>query len=532
MRRCVWGSHNDQGARVARVAGVGRIVQRRRVSQAAARCARAGGDLGALQDDAGSELLTIGVERFASSCTKARVEGGANHTRCHQHQTDPLNSSNLVMSMPPSLLPTASQAKSLHLLRSLLRESSYLPDATARNYFRRYIVARFKAYQPRHNATASFSAQAVEKYRHRSFKRRHVDIINQRVGLQQRKAQKGLNFLRRANQGESPCIQKVLWFTYGRLGRRKYTLLGDLLKPDPTWPEGVAPLQQLYHCNLRCLQYFEAPTARNGNHIIHISKQYPRLRAVVTTQCEKELSLHRAMKRPYITTPILNIWERPMPLKRAVNNVRRWYAETMTRLLPALPTDEWDSIEAMSKGKQRIGFVRKRTPAREPSPSFVSDESSFRQTLQHHLALDKLSKADRPAGLDRPHTLTARYMQRLYSRLLTLSCKLQYDSQRKQWNAVWGEPTKHTRNHGYGMPVDQVLFAGVDTKGIKPKTLKKKEKTPPLVQPRNEEGEYLRFPFFAEMLPETHPMRIELDKWKRERANARARWVASGGDVQ
>ena len=136
----------------------------------------------------------------------------------------------------PATLPTPSQTRSLHLLRSLLREASYLPDATARDYFRRYIVARFKAYQPRPNATASFDVQAVDKYRHKSFKRRHIGVISERTAQQQRKAQKGLNLLRRANQGETPCLQKVLWFTYGRLGRRKYALLDDLLKPDPTWP--------------------------------------------------------------------------------------------------------------------------------------------------------------------------------------------------------------------------------------------------------------------------------------------------------
>lgn len=435
--------------------------------------------------------------------------------------------------MPGTLQQTPSQTKALHLLRSLLREATYLPDATARDYFRRYIVARFKAYQPKQNATASFDVQAVDKYRHRSFKRRHVAIINERARQQQRKAQKGLNFLRRANQGEAPCVQKVLWFAYGRLGRRKYALLDDLLKPDPmalAEPDG-APLHQRYHSNKRFLQYFDAPTTSKDNHIIHISKRYPRLRAVVTTQVQNKVSLQAQMKRTHLKTPILNTWERPMPIKRAINNVRRWYAETMSRLLPALPTAEWDSIEAMSTGKQRIGFVRRRTPAREPSSQPVSEERQFAQMLQHSLALDKLSKADRPAGIDQPHVITARYMQRLYARLLTLSCKLEYDATRKQWNAIWGHSTKHARSSSYTAPVDAALFADVDTSGVRPKAPKKERNQPPLVQPRNEDGDYVRFPFFAELLPETHPMRIELEEWKRKRADAHAKWVASGGDV-
>ena len=432
--------------------------------------------------------------------------------------------------MSATTLPTPSQTKSLHLLRALLREASYLPDPTARHYFRRYIVARFKAYQPSANATASLHVQAVEQYRHRAFKRRHTAIINDRAGQQQRKAHKALNFLRRANQGEGPCIQKVLWFAYGRLGRRKYALLDHLLKPDPAWPEGPAPLQLLYRSSLRCLQYFEAPSPRNAFNLIHVSNQYPRLRAVITSQCQQDLSLRRPVKRPHLKTPILNTWEQPMPIKRAVNNVRRWYAETMTRLLPPLPTEEWHHIEAMSTGKQPIGFARRRTPAIEATFQPRSDDSSWELMLHHSLAMDKLAKADRPQGLDRPHTLTTRYMQRLYSRLLTLSCKLEYDDTRKQWSAIWGEPKKSARLDSYAAPVHDTLFSGVDAKGLVPKAPKKKDSLAGLVRPRKEDGEILRFPFFAEWLPETHPMRIELDRWKRDRDAARAE-LAAGGDA-
>ncbi|XPS78243.1 hypothetical protein M3J09_010257 [Ascochyta lentis] len=428
-------------------------------------------------------------------------------------------------------LHTPTQTKSLHLLRALLREASYLPDATARDYFRRYTVARFKAYQPSEHGTASLDVQAVAKYRHRAFKRRHVAVITARTAQQHRKAHKALNLLRRANQGEGPCLDKVLYLTYGRLGRRKYALLHDLLKPDPAWPDAPPPLQQLYHSHAPCLQYFEAPVARNATLAIAISQQYPRLRAVLTTQSQKALSLGRAIKRPWLKTPLLNTWERPMPLKRAVNHVRRWYAETMTRLLPPLPPAEWDHIEAMSQGKQRIAFVRRRTPATHLDAQPESPPDHLAAMLQRNLALDKLSKADRPAGLDRPHALTARYMQRLYARLLTLSCKLDYDAARKQWNAIWGEPKKSIRPDSYAAPVDHVLFADVDAKGVVPKTPTAKAKKLPLVQPRNEDGDYMRFPFFAEMLPATHPMRIELDKWKRERADAHAKWLASGGDA-
>lgn len=424
---------------------------------------------------------------------------------------------------------TPSHTKSLHLLRSLLREASYLPDAAARTYFRRYIVARFKAYQPKHSATASLDVTAVEKYRHRSFKRRHEAIINARTAQQQRKARKGLNFLRRANQGEGPCIQKALWFAYGRLGRRKYALLSDLLKPDPAWPEGPAPLQQLYRSDLKCLQYFEAPQVRAGQHVVYISKQYPRLRALLTSQSKQDIDKKSAIKYPFLKTPILNTWQQPMPIKRAINNVRRWYADTMTLLLPALPSEEWDHIEAMSRGLRPIGFVRQRKPAVEAASE--PNDSTIERMLHHNLAMDKLSKADRPQGVDRPHTLSARFMQRLYTKLLTLTPKLEFDDTRKQWNTVWGKHSKSVKPRSYTTPVDDALFAGVDDKGILPKPPAKRDFVPGAQRPRKEDGKLQQFPFFADWLPQTHPMRVELEKWKADRDNARAKWRASGGDA-
>jgi hypothetical protein len=92
----------------------------------------------------------------------------------------------------------------------------------------------------------------------------------------------------------------------------------------------------------------------------------------------------------------------------------------------------------MRKGQQRIGFVRTRMPAVEIEALPASEDSSSGRMLHHNLAMDKLSKADRPQDIDRPHTLSARFIQRLYANLLTLSPKLEYDDTRKQWNAVWG----------------------------------------------------------------------------------------------
>ncbi|EOA86281.1 hypothetical protein ACJQWK_11826 [Exserohilum turcicum] len=416
----------------------------------------------------------------------------------------------------------------LHLLRALLREASYLPDATARAYFRRYIVARFKAYQPQHHATASAAASAVARYRHAAFKRRPPALIHARARPLLRKAHKGLNFLRRANHGELPCLHKVLFFAYGRLGRRKYALLASLLRPDAAM-DGDArpkPLQKLYHSTSRYLAFFDAPVPASKTHYtIAISHRFGRLRAVLRSQHQKGLAIHRELKGPAMKTPIHNIWERPMPIKRARNNVRRWYAETMTRLLPPLPNDEWDRVHAMMVGDQPIDLVKRRTRTAvlEPAPAAHAHALALASTVNEAMALDKPSRADRPAGMQRPHAITPKFMRRLYTKLLVLCCKLDYNDQLKQWKVTWGTPNKTIKPSLYHAPVDQDLFAGVDATGRVPKPPKKHALDKSAhVQPRNADGEYMRFPFFAEFLPTTNPLRKELDEWKRKRAAAAA----------
>ncbi|KAF2676897.1 hypothetical protein K458DRAFT_424385 [Lentithecium fluviatile CBS 122367] len=430
--------------------------------------------------------------------------------------------------MPPALQQTAWQLKSVRLLRALLREASYLPDANARDFFRRYIVNRFRAYQPRRNATGTTDAKAVEKYRHRSFRRREDGIIIERTRAMQRKGQLGLNYLRRAAMGEAPCLQKILLFTYGRMGRRKYSLLEDLLRPDEP-EEGPAPLQKLYYSNQRFLSFFDAPKPKGSNFIIDISDRYSRLKAVVRSQSQKGIGLGKDIKRPHLQTPIHNIWQRPMPIKRARNNVKRWYAETMTRLLPPLPNEEWDSLQAMIDGTKWISFVKRRTPALELHPCPTDDDDQFTLFLHKALTLEKPSKADRPAGSDRPHTINTRFMRRLYSKILVYCCKLEWNEERSTWVVVWGRGLSRINNRLYSAPTDDSLFAGVNDEG------KLIREPPPDRQPsekteKKPKRKHVLIPFYVDYLPKTHPLRVEADVFWKTQRDAQSARPAVGGE--
>lgn len=367
---------------------------------------------------------------------------------------------------------TPSQLKSLHLFRALLREATYLPDQAARSYFRRYIVARFKSYHPS-------PAGHVPNKSPTGFKRRKPAVLDARTRPMQRLAQKRLNYLRRANQGEVSCLERVLYMTYGRMGPRRYTLLNELLRPEheeagASAGKQLSPLQKLYYSNRRWLEFFDAPkkTGDNEQHI-EISTRYPRLKAVINSQVHKGIALGREIRRPMVVTAIRNIWERPMPIKRARNNIRRWYAYTLTRTLPPLPGEEWDRLRALANGEEKWrDFVPRRRSAKE-EPEDPLEKT--REDIELALALNRPSKADLPAGKERPHTITARFMQRLYSRMMRYCCKIDWNEERKKWVVIWPSP-KETLPAVYTAPADDSLFSGVDNKGRLPRSTVRKEK--------------------------------------------------------
>ncbi|KAF2472733.1 uncharacterized protein BDR25DRAFT_194017, partial [Lindgomyces ingoldianus] len=373
---------------------------------------------------------------------------------------------------PPLPQSAVSNPRSISLLRALLREASYLPDSRARSYFRRYIVNRFKAYQPSRNAAPAVRAQELAGRYPRAFNRRYISIIEHRTRATQRKAQKGLNYLRRANQGELPCLMKILLFTYGRMGKRRYALLQKLLEPEAVLgedgvvaPEGPSPLQALYHSKERFLRFFAAPQKKSDSQIsIDLSDGYSKLKAVVKSQKSLAISLGRNIKTARVEAPSKNAWERPMPIKRARNIVRKWYIDTMSKLLPPLSHAEWDMLHELSRGNKWIDFVPRRTPAVELDPQPQEDGARSMAIIEIGLALDKPSKADKPGGKNRPHNITPRMMRRLYGKIFALSCKLEYDAERSRWKAIWGS-LRDISPRIYGAPVDAVLFAGVDQSG-------------------------------------------------------------------
>ncbi|KAF9729291.1 hypothetical protein PMIN06_011813 [Paraphaeosphaeria minitans] len=411
--------------------------------------------------------------------------------------------------------------KPIRLLRALLREASYLPDANARSFFRRYIVKRFRAYP---HVSSPLDAKP-----HGLGKRKGISVTEERTRQLRCQGKKGLNYLRRANNGEHDCLKKILFFAYGRIGKRKYTLLAHLLRPnDPAAVLQPSQLQKLYYSNDRFLSFFDAPKQVNATtYNIPISDYYCRLRTTLKAQVQNEVALGREIKRHQISTPITNVWGRPMPIRRARNIARRWYAETMTRLLPPLPTDEFDNMQAMADGRREISLVKRRSPAVELHPRPIEELPAavrLASLVQDALVLEKPSRAD----IRRPRQIDARIMRRLYASVIVYCSKLEWNEKYKKWESVWGRmrgmnPTFNS------VPHHNELFAGVDEKG---NLLGEKRPKCPQPSPHKDDTEaflnsnlansqnakskrekHVKVPFYVDILPPEHPTRVMASKF-------------------
>ncbi|OCK99768.1 uncharacterized protein K441DRAFT_601696 [Cenococcum geophilum 1.58] len=375
-----------------------------------------------------------------------------------------------------SLIKRASKLPPIHLFRALLRETTYLPDSAARLYFRKHIISRFKAYQPAARSLPSWETGT------KPYKRLRPYIIRERAIKKQMEGRKALTVLRRANNGDISCLEKVLLHTYGRIGKRRHELLGHLLKAevpaDSITVEAMlksyaallkAPLQQLYHSDKTALSFFTAPRKiSKTEYEYEISNKYPKLKAVIKSQ--QSISVHNPvrsiLRASKVVAPIKNIWARPMAIKRARNIVLRWYKSTMEKVLPPLPNHEWDRLYGLAAGNIAWeGLIPRRPVGTDRSQTQrLGDSYLARQILENGLTFKTPSFADVPRGKDRPHNITKRFMRRLYARVSAQCCKLTWDPIRKTWQVEWGS-LKKLNPRPFSVPVDNFVFEGVNSKG-------------------------------------------------------------------
>ncbi|RAH42817.1 uncharacterized protein BO95DRAFT_228143 [Aspergillus brunneoviolaceus CBS 621.78] len=291
--------------------------------------------------------------------------------------------------MPTKITPlspvTVPAATWRHLLRSLLREASYLPDPVAKGYMHRYVLGRFRHYA-----------------NNPSFEERND--LWQRWRLR-KTAIKGLSVLQRANQGYMKPLEKVLRMAYGRTGRRRRELILSLITrtTPPSEPKPKC-LEDLLAKN-SMTEDWKPP--RVVQDLLKAQLQQPLLQYLDAAPRIKDFE-------PVI--PEKNSWARPVPHCRRRNIRKKWYSKVLANLLPPVPRRDLKILEGLISG-QLPWMPPKRRKATGTTPAPPSEPELDVAFLVNG---PKKGQTFKPYAAGRPHVFTRRFMLRIWMRISSL----------------------------------------------------------------------------------------------------------------
>lgn len=326
-----------------------------------------------------------------------------------------------------------SQLSTTHrsLVRSMLREASYLPDPNARLFVKAKIIhdskkSAFRAWE--HRDDPDFASRAKVNARH------------------------SLNRLRRANEGERSALLRVLFMTYGRIGHRRYELLRPIYQVDTKSTHDLVDFlksqksrgetsEQDYdpldgpEIEVMPMQPEEAITQDHTSHD-NLPVLTPEIFALAKSQKEANPPTHTRKNPRHLkpSIPATNARMLPMPRKRIKNMHKKWYADLLNRIHPPLPTKEWEQLRDWSRGQNlpQIRIPRRSNPA-PAAPARHFGTYSALEAIVIQGRIDKTVYGNREA-----HEITPRFMQRLWATVFSNCPYMIFDDEKKKWNVLWG----------------------------------------------------------------------------------------------
>ena len=326
------------------------------------------------------------------------------------------------------------------------------------------------------------------------------ELVIEELGKRRIKdAWKFSRFLERAGQGNHDDLKKLLFLTYGRTGKRKRELIRDLIRPPETsLPEDEKALEDL----------IQNPMGRQALNFKPNAKFHSFLRSQVANSPAEN---PKAKIRHLIAKiPDENIWGRSVPLKLQKSLRKKWWANTLDKVLPPIPLHEFDRLRDLSSGKIPIEdppphrcrpkFIVKalteqendsrvwellKNPARLPNSTI--DEVMFDPELG--LVLSKEGETERkPAAADKekppekawgegPDRI--RYMRRLYATIWNLTSVMAQDEVTKLWVTTWGGGRTKAHSGEVTAPSakDEELFEGLEDEAPDPSQNRKNRMT-------------------------------------------------------
>ncbi|CAL5872141.1 uncharacterized protein PFLUO_LOCUS6399 [Penicillium psychrofluorescens] len=290
------------------------------------------------------------------------------------------------------------------VLRTLLRDASYLPDPVARRYMHDWVIQRFRIVG--HRKQTKDTLRALDKT-----------------------ARATTQLLRKAQVGRLRSLTKVLYMSYGRTGRRRHELLAEMLaEPVPADTEAVRHVVTNKKTNFG--DDWQPPAivmALLKSQINNPEIQQRRPRAQVKTVAP--------------SIPSQNSWGQPVPHVRKVNLRQKWYQDVLDSLLPPLPDNILRTLDGLVDGTVRWTRVKQRTPAKRTfKEGKVGEEDKADENLFKDLTLGlaKEDTFDHEGG--RAHDINYRFMRHHWRRVSALVPRISRDETWNRWDIWWDRP--------------------------------------------------------------------------------------------
>lgn len=317
----------------------------------------------------------------------------------------------------------------LHLYRHLLRESTYLPQL-CRSWITSRIQQRF-----RDCGHGRHSPQYYVKQAHSS-----------------------LQYLRSVNAGHVRRLERLCHMATGRIGKRRRILATSQLSHRP---EDTVELERSrVETPPRSCSTRQAPTVTDATiptlhkHDWLENWSLDMITSLAQSQVAQQAkdwpqAMRRQLDTKYITQGRNSFGQLYNP-KLVRNKLKKHWASVLYQLMPPLPQGEWDRLASLVRGEADVDALK--IPRRRPVASSVHDSSLVsaseqwdwsqyalkparvieRGSSRRHKTLTGREDQD-PRGPGRPigvRVITPRKLQRLYSRVWTMSPTMKKEPQK------------------------------------------------------------------------------------------------------
>lgn len=338
------------------------------------------------------------------------------------------------------------------LYRCLLRETTYLPDPIAKGFMHDHTRQRFRRYTS--SPDTGRGRGRGRQTNTESEPEPELDIHKQHQLRKQ--ARQRLTLLRRANEGYTKPLEQVLRLSYGRTGRRRRELITRFITPTPV-PSNTTEVQEIVN----------TPSLQDDKWTP------PQLILDLLKSQQRNGVLHELGARPFVKTleppiPAENAWGKPVSIRRRVNIRREWYGAVLECLFPPLPGEESRILRGLIDGSVHWTPPKRRAAQHYYQSGAGSGSGTGTGTgtgqLNASFLVDGPSKGHtfRKYVDGRPHTITRRFMRRLWQRILCLVPMISWSEASGRYMVDW-EPVKPLPRVAVTLDPQHDLFAGYES---------------------------------------------------------------------